>query len=324
MRLRRIWFGTRLLIGNYTFSGDREPRPALITTANGAQFELYEPKQKVRKTILLNYGVSTMGEEDPRLIRLVRSCTATGLRVAVPILHGLKTLQLELSDLADVRDCIEYLLASYPEPFGIIAFSTGGSFALTLSTEPKFAKQISIIALFSPIYDLRATWHYIDALAHKPIINAEDDNEVWLQYITAYRNYKLLGYTEAERDMIMDHLRRYTHGLSAEEKNSFFQNVLVKHPLNGQILHMEEEVFDALSPCGKLVQSHARVVVIHDANDFLVPPEHAQALAQELSQRTPPNNRLLITPVLSHVTIEHLEYIRDIFHMIDILGELFT
>jgi pimeloyl-ACP methyl ester carboxylesterase len=324
-RLQRNWLGARLFLGNYTISGEREPRPQLVTTASGSQFELYEPKEKARKTVALLTGMGILGEEDPRLIRVARGLASTGLRVAVPILHGLKSLKADHSDLSTSRDCFNHLLSVYGGPLTIVAFSTGGSIALTLSAEAEFRNRIVLIALFSPIYDLRDTWNRVAELSHTPIKDLQNaDNEIWLHMVTAYRNHQVLGYTDSEKEEIREHLYRYTIGLTAQEKIDFYKNVLAKRPPNGHKLFLEEDALDAISPLGKVSSSTARVVVIHDANDFLVPQEQMHALARELHQRPSPNYRLLITPALSHVMIERPQYLLDIFHMIDIIGELYA
>jgi pimeloyl-ACP methyl ester carboxylesterase len=137
------------------------------------------------------------------------------------------------------------------------------------------------------------------------------------------RNAETLGFTPAEKESIHDHLYRYTHGLTAAEKITFHQNVISRRPMNGHRAIDEKEALDAVSPIGRLARSSARVVVIHDANDFVVPVTHIRALERELAQRTPPNHRLLITPALSHVTLQP-RFVLDILRMIDHIGELYA
>jgi hypothetical protein len=71
-----------------------------------------------------------------------------------------------------------------------------------------------------------------------------------------------------------------------------------------------------------MTASKVRIVVIHDAHDFVVPVAHIHALAQELDQREPPNHHILVTQALSHITVRP-QHIMDIFQMIDLIGELY-
>jgi len=323
-RLLRLWQGARVFIGNYTQSRARDPRPKLIITPSGAQFELYEPKRSARKSILLMTGIGVLGEADPRLIRLARSFTATGLRVAVPVMEGLKSLRLAQADLSTARDCLDFLLEAYEEPVCIVAFSTGGSIAMRLATEKNFSKRVQLIALFSPVYDPHETWEIFERITRTPIRDFQtSDDEMWLHTVNAYRNHRVLGYTDLEKEAIQEYLGRYTHGLSMEEMISFYQNLIIKHPPDGHSLLMEDTDLNAISPRGKMMNSTTRVIVIHDARDFVVPVDHIHALAHELNQRTPPNHRILITHALSHITVRP-QHLLDIFQMIDLIGELYT
>jgi pimeloyl-ACP methyl ester carboxylesterase len=206
----------------------------------------------------------------------------------------------------------------------IVAFSAGGSIALTLSTEPEYTAHIKLIALFSPIYDPHETLKIVDTIARTPITDLQNaDDEIWIHMVNAYRNAETLGFTQAEKNSIKSVLERYMRGLSNAEKIAFHQNVIAKRPMNGHKQLDENDALNAVSPVGKLKASTARVIIIHDAHDFVVPVTQMQALEQELNQRTPPNKRILITPALSHVNLQP-KYILDILQMIDMIGELYT
>lgn len=272
---------------------------------------------------MLVSGVSVLGETEPRLIQLARSLNGAGIRVAVPILTGLKALRFEQEDLEIVRACLRYLLKSFGQAISMMAFSAGGSIALTLSAETEFASRIRFMALFSPVYDPHETWQIVDRIARTPIVDLQDaDDEIWIHMVNAYRNAMALGFTLAEKEAMLVNLQRYTHGLTTAEKIAFHQNVTARRPMNGHQPLDEHEALNAISPVGRLGTSTARIVIIYDAHDFVVPVSQMQALAAELSQRTPPDFRLLITPALSHVTLRP-KYLFDVLTMVDMIGELF-
>lgn len=310
------------MIGNYTASGDREPKPRLISTPTGAQFELYEPRGRIRTTVLLVTGVGVWGEAEPRLIRLARSLAGVGLRVVVPVLPGLKELRFEQGDLTLTRECLRHSLHAYQEPLAVVAISTGGSIVLTLSAEPEFAGVVPLVLLFSPICDPPATWQTVDRIARTPITDLQNaDDEIWIHMVNAYRHAETLGFSPAEKEAIKDHLQRYTSGLTTAEKIAFHQNVIATRPMNGHPALDEADALRAVSPMGRVAGSRSRVLVIHDVHDFVIPAAHIHALQAELNSRAAPDNRILITPALSHVTLQPA-YLLDLLTMTDMIGEL--
>jgi len=89
-------------------------------------------------------------------------------------------------------------------------------------------------------------------------------------------------------------------------------------------LLMEDDAFDILSPRHKLKGVQARVSILHDSSDSVVPTSHGQLILDELSQTNKGGHRLLITPLLSHVTIRAGRNILDALQIINFLGDLYV
>jgi hypothetical protein len=85
------------------------------------------------------------------------------------------------------------------------------------------------------------------------------------------------------------------------------------------------DVLESLSPWGKLGKLAAQVLLLHDSFDPLIPPSQSQNMLTELQQRGIPNKeRLVITPLLSHVSPRAVLNLPDLLAIIDMIGELFT
>ena len=87
---------------------------------------------------------------------------------------------------------------------------------------------------------------------------------------------------------------------------------------------MNREHLDRLSPRGKLGELDSGVMLLTDRNDRVVPPEHSRRIFEELRAREGASvQRLLITPLLSHVTVATMWRVHDLLRLLDIFGELF-
>jgi hypothetical protein len=65
-------------------------------------------------------------------------------------------------------------------------------------------------------------------------------------------------------------------------------------------------------------------MVFHDPHDPLIPPSEARRLYEELKSRGPDaRQRLLITPLLSHVNARATWRLMDVFPLLGMIGELF-
>jgi alpha-beta hydrolase superfamily lysophospholipase len=325
---RKIWrgvAGARLLLNAFAgMNKTRAPRQPL-QLKDGTRADLYQPSGKAKKTVLLLYGLSPLGEEDPRLLQFASGLVRAGARVMIPILPELKLMRLSSNDFHSARECIRYLLEEFNEPFCIVAFSAGGSLALSLAADEEFSPRVQVMTLISPVYDWASALERFHSMeitrAH---IERDPENFIWMHYVLAHRNPHQFSLTDSERRTLLDHLRRYSHDLTLDEKFSFYENTIEPRLASVREYHVEEAAYHEFSPRSRLHLVQARVLIVHDANDPVVSPDQSQAIARDLGRRTKPDHRLLITPVLSHATIKSTGHRADLLQIIDMLGELVT
>jgi hypothetical protein len=324
--IRRNWNGARLFVRSLQSKPKLNIPPQTRETQHGNTFDLYSPKGKPVKTIIPVYGMGLLAEHDPRLNKFIQACLEMDTRVAVPHLPGLKSYLLERGDLEKLIDLVEHIHGRFQETISIIAFSAGASIALSACSEPAITDKVSSIVVFSPLHDIREVWQTL----HNQDVNEkagdkELDEALWAQYVIAYRNRVKLGLSGEDKMTIENSLRQWNFSLPLEVKRSFHLQVI--EPLHLSARHdllMENDEFDILSPCSKLKDVRARVSILHDASDCIVPPAHGQRILDELNQGNDGKHRLLVTPLLAHVTIQAGRNILDALRIINFLGELYV
>lgn len=323
-RTRRDWNGARLFVRSLQSKPKLNIPPQTQKTQRGNSFDLYLLGDKPIKTIIPVYGMGLLAERDPRLNKFTQACLEMNTRVAVPHLPGLSSFLLDRGDLEKLIDLLTHIYGQYQETVSVIGFSAGASIALSACSEPAIADMVSSIVVFSPLHDIREVWQTL----HRQNVDWEVDEKeldeaIWARYVIAYRNRDRLGLSEDENTTIAESLRRWSFDLPLETKRSFYLQTIAPLSLSlRRDLLMENDAFDVLSPRGKLKGVQARVSILHDSSDSLVPPAHGQRILNELGNDG--RHKLLVTPLLSHVTILAGRNILDALRIINFLGELYA
>jgi pimeloyl-ACP methyl ester carboxylesterase len=273
------------------------------------------------------YGFTLAGEKEPRLIRFARAFAAAGFRVVVPDLPGLKSLDLLKGDLERLIDMIAFLHREFEGSVGIVGFSVGGGIVLTAAVDPSLRGFVDPILLFGPHHSLPDLWSGLWRNPKRlPTSKEAWDDFIWWQLMLAYRQRKALGFNAAEQFELVELLKTYCSKPSLGYKRKAYERLVRPHGL----LDLQHEVVDldvleSLSPWGKLGKLAAQVLLLHDSFDPLIPPSQSQNMLTELQQRGIPNKeRLVITPLLSHVSPRAVLNLPDLLAIIDMIGELFT
>ena len=325
-RLRRLAMAARLLLRNLGRTTPEVPAERR-STPQGYSYDFYEPSRSERGTVLMVYGFTLAGEKEPRLVRFTQSFSASGFRVAVPDLPGMKALTLERSDLDRIVNMIAHLHAEFAGPIGVIGFSAGGGIALAAAANSQVLGFVGPILLFGPYYSLPDLWAGPwQSEARGPKTDEDWEKFIWWQLVLAYRQGRTKGLPAAAQAEIEILLKSYCVEPSLARKKEVYERWVRPHGvLNLGSERVDPAVLDELSPRGKLALLPARVMILHDTHDVLIPASHSRQMLAELQRRKDPHQeRLLVTPLLSHVTPRTILRWADLFHLLDIFGELFS
>ena len=295
-------------------------------TAEGFEYDVYQPRTRPIRTILLIYGMTIGGKQDVRVMKFARSCASAGLRVIVPHLPGLMGFMIESGDMQRLDSIAKHVVSEYLEKTGLIGFSTGGSYALLLAGRPALIDKIGPVVLFSPIYDAREVAARLHAPVEKPPrVERELDWFIWSQFVIAYRNRFLLELPVDVQDSLKLMLADYD-AYTLEIKQAFHNNHIagLKLSQHGGLLN-EGPTLDLLSARGQLAHVQSPVFILHDAADQVVPPDQSRRMYAELTGRGDAfQQEVLITPWLSHVVMQTSGSLPELFRIISFLSELFN
>ena len=314
----------RLLINNLSNQSLAGQKTLNAKTPSGIVYNLYEPAQAAVATYILVYGLDLAGEKDARLVRFASACASAGLRAIVPNLAGLKSYCFSLDDLQSIADLAGYLHQCFNSRIGVIGFSAGGSYALSVAAD-KQMDWIDPLLLFSPYYSLDGIPPIRKPETKGHLETERDwDHFIWCQLVFAFRCLDRSDFSQAERDELIGFLADYCN-LSPERKLANYQR-LFKDRLPVDIT---ENVFagqdlSAFSLRGKLGQVKGKVFIFHDPDDYLIPPEHSRYILAELQQRGEPDAQgLLVTNLISHVTPQYGLHLVESIQAIRMLSNLF-
>jgi len=302
-------------------------QPSCRRTSEGYYYDVYEPFQPLGKTILMVYGFTIAGEKESRLVRFAQCFAAAGFRVGVPVLPGLKSINLQKGDLDILTNVMNAMVKEAGIPMSIVGFCVGGGLALVAATDMRFREHIDPILLIGPPYSFTEVWA---ELWHRDIQSPDTDREwddfIWQQLILAYRNHETLSLSTTELNDITHLLQVYCFESSLAIKLDAYERLLKPHGfLDPLDVPIDLGELERLSPCDKLRNLTSQVLIIHDPQDLMIPHTQSMKIFAELEQRNlPDRQRLLISPMFSHVSFRAVVDLSDLATLLDMFGELFS
>lgn len=296
------------------------------STSGGVEYDLYDPAVAIGNPCVVVQGLTLQGERDPRLANFSRSLAESGIPAAAVALPELKACRFDKSDVDAIIELVAELNSVSGQTIGIIGFSLGAGLALVAAADKRVSDVVDPLLLFGPYYSLLDLRNMILKLTSLHPRNEEQwDDYIWIRMVLAYRAIDLLELKEDDKKELVELLADFCHGPSPEEKMRFYERVLKNmdiEPLCRQFV--QDEVIEDLSPQGKLSSIRGRVMILHDQYDNLIPPEQSEKIMAELRLRQEGTmQKLLVTPIVSHVMLRSVWKFFDVFRIMDIMGEIF-
>ena len=304
------------------------PDPSVIEhqkcSPSGTRTVIYQHHHRKLATCVAVHGVTINGGQDPRLIHFARTMAHFGVTCVVPTLGGLASCRWEASDLDELANIIILAADTIHQPVGLIGFSFGGSYALVVAGRSEVLEHIPWVFTFGAYHNLADVLEgYALNLKRKPQNNTEWEEAIYQRLVFLYGQRDAVAFPQEVWQEIEALLKRYCSEASFEEKRRFYDHYL--HDLDTEVFKRlpEPEVLKKLSPAGNLEHLDCPVTLIHDRNDYAVPPAQAERLLSELE--TLPNNkrhRLVLTSLLSHVSASNLLNIPEVIRLANALAPL--
>lgn len=262
------------------------------------------PGDGQRAAVLLFLGANAAGRDDPDVVNLGNALARAGF---VAMFHWSPTMALQFNiDSKEIENLVwafQHLRAQEvvdPQRVGLGGFSVGASFALVAAADPRIRDQVAFVNVFGPYYD-----------AHDLLLQMasrsrfyQGQSEPWDPDPLTLRVFvnELVEAQEDpwERELLRDLLvRRVREGQevpNSELAGLSSQGQAVYRLSEGTTLEEAETLYQALpigfrqdmariSPSTYVAGLKARLLIMHDRDDRLIPVGESRRLAEAVKSR---------------------------------------
>lgn len=288
------------------FAPDPVRSAVAYPTADGAgagAADLYAPAgEGVHSGVLLFLGVNPAGKDDPRVVNLAEGLARAGMVVLIPWSDDMTEKRVSPDDVDSLVRAYEYLLSLDrvdAERSGMGGFCVGASFVAVAAADPRVRDRVRFVNFFGGYYDAR---DLVAAVVSESRFDG-DDVRAWTpaalsQEVVAA--HLIDGVTRAdEREMLASAFITQDAALSESEASTLSAEArAVYRMLSGgaktpreargliaELSDASQAKLAAISPSSALGDLSARVLIMHDREDALVPSEESRRLAAALAER---------------------------------------
>ena len=282
------------------------------------------------------HGVHHLGIDEPRLAAFARAMSASGIRILTPELLSLADYHVESDSIALIGYSARSFSESLGQKVGVLGISFGGGLSLLAASDPRFEPYIRFVVSVGAHDDLeRVSQFFITNQIARPDgtvlhITAHEYGPLVLIYshvedffppadvATAHEALRLLLWEKA------DESRKVAERLSPASRAKM--ELLYNHHLEALDGEMEQVIaahraeMAAVSPHGRLQPLHVPVLLLHGSADNVIPPSELLWLKQDVPSKY--LKAALITPVLSHVSMEGKPTLGDNLRLVHFMAQM--
>jgi dienelactone hydrolase len=307
------------------------------TTSGKIRARLYLPKGAANAPgMLVVHGVHHLGIDDPRLIAFARALSESGIQVLTPQILSLTDYRVDAHSIDLIGDTARDFSQSLRQKVGILGISFGGGLSLLAASNPRYERYIRFVASVGAHDDLeRVSQFFITNQIARPDgttlrMEAHEYGPLVLIYshvedffppadvATAQEALRLLLWEK------VDQLRKEADKLSPASRAKM--ELLYNHnidPLAGemmQVIAQHHAEMAAVSPHAHLQSLHVPVLLLHGSADNVIPPTELLWLQCDV----PPADLVtaLISPVLSHVSLEGKPTLADNLRLVRFMAKM--
>jgi pimeloyl-ACP methyl ester carboxylesterase len=306
--------------------------------------KLYRPRESENPPgLVLVHGIHQLGMNEPRSRSFARALASVGVLVLAPEIPELTDYRVELSTVNAISGCAAYLArVTGRTATGVAGISFAGGLALIAAADPKLQKSIGFVVAVGAHHDLTRLVHYYAGETVKGPDGQPYDTPPH-PYGARVLIYSYLDelFTDRDRPIARETLRTYLHDEHkraksradqlSEEGKKLMLRILdhddeeTVHRILMSLLEDHRDRLQSVSPRGKLANLKAQVLLIHGADDPVVPATETPWLAREIPSHL--LRQSLVTPIMRHAEIEQKpamgEYIKLVHFIADLLALTF-
>jgi pimeloyl-ACP methyl ester carboxylesterase len=286
--------------------------------------------------IVIVHGVHHLGIEEPRLVGFARAMAACGIRVLTPELAALADYQVDRNSIALIGYSARSLSADIGEKVGVLGLSFAGGLSLLAASDQQYEPYIRFVISVGAHDDLeRVSGFLITNAIARPDgttlrMAAHEYGPLVLIYSHAEDFFPPADLPIARNALRLllwekvDESKKESELLSAPSRHKM--EFLYKHQPEAldsemkQAIALHQKEMSPVSPHGHLSSLHVPVLLLHGASDNVIPPSELLWL-----QRDVPHEYLvnaLISPAISHVSMEGEPSLSDKFHLVHFMAQM--
>ena len=276
--------------------------------------DLYRiPDDRKRAGVLIFLGANAAGRDDPDVINLGNALARAGF---VAMFHWSPTMGLRLNiDPDEVENLVWAFQHLRSQEFvdqnriGMGGFSVGGSLAMVAASDPRISDDVVFLNAFGAYYDVHD--FFLQVASRSRFFEGQQepwevDRLTWLVFAN-----ELIGSLDDPKERELFN-RRFLQGEDITEEElaaTSSQAQTVRLLLEGTTLEEAETLYQSLpaglrdlqriSPSAHISGLKARLMIMHDRGDRLIPAAESRRLVQALEGRG--NFRYTETEVFEHV-----------------------
>ncbi len=276
--------------------------------------------------IVIVHGMHRLGIDDPRLVNSARAVASSGFFVMTPMVPGITDYRVE-RESADLIGTAAQIFArelSVPK-VGILAISFSGGLSLLAASDPQYSPSIAWVASVGGYYDLAHVLRFFatgeairpdGSIEHMPpheygpLIVVYDEPQDFFAPADVQAGHEALQFLLAENGKASEAL---THTMTPDDQ-AIMQRIYHKERASfgpeilSEIAKHHDEL-TAASPAGHLQSLHVPVLLLHGADDAIIPPTELLWLQQNIPKKYLLD--ALISPAIGHVNFGAKVKLRD-------------
>ena len=284
------------------FTGAPRLEEVSYPTSNGfGVADLYTPAgDGTHGAVLLFLGVNPAGRDDPRVVGLAEGLARAGVIVLIPWSQEMTQKKVSASEIDSLVHAYEFLLDNDrvdPERSGMGGFCVGASFATVAAQDARIREQVKFVNFFGGYFDAKdltvsvtsASRFYGDAVEPwtPDRLSVEVVSTHLIDGLPDSVEHALLGRVFIEKDAVLDGGMLATMSAEAQTVHRLLSGVS-RSEADELVSGLPDEMrieLASISPATRLQDLNARMLMMHDRQDKLVPSEEYRRLADALSER---------------------------------------
>ena len=338
-----------------------EERNITIPTARGTmRARVYEPPFP-RRAALLTSGLHPSGIDEPRLVRLARQLSASGLTIVTPDIPELSRFEITPAITDAIERAAGWLALesglAREQAVGLMGISFSGGLSIVAAGRPSLAGHVAYVFAFGGHDDLSRVLRYL-CTGSEPYPAHELGVQSDRPFVLAPHDYGVAVILLAAADRVVpkaqaaplrEAVRRYLFAsaldsnvdksAAAREFDALNQlartmpepsATLLRHVNDRDVVHLGPRLLpfiglsadDAALSVSKSPKPTVPIFLLHGTEDNVIPSIESEYLAQDLRGHAPV--RLLMSGLISHAEADRPVRVSDVMQLAGFWGDLLS